>query len=167
MGGGNSSGEVKEWYYEFDGPQFAKDANLSFNGSSEDHKEEVNMLNILLGYLCPICKIVDKEVGGLFINYETYEPLTLFDLNEKIPLKFNELEYFKLPVADNIDKGITLIFKGTLEERLTQLVKMGEISGGFPDFAKYLKSITKEEYYSYLEAKEMNIYEFLEFIGNQ
>ena len=166
-GGGASNGEVKEWYYTFDGPKYAEDNNLKFNGSSEDYKEEMELLNNMLMFICPVYKIFDNETGSLYINYETNRAVELFDLIEKIPFKFNESYYHKMPVSDDGNKGITLTFKGSVEERFQQMDKMGELDGNTPTISKYFKPITKEEYYSYLEAKEMNIYEFLEFIGNQ
>lgn len=166
-GGGNNSSEVKEWYYTFDGPKYAEDNNLKFNGSSEDYKEEMELLNNMLMFICPVYKIFNNETGSLYINYETNRAVELLDLIEKIPFKFNESYYHKMPIEDDGNKGITLIFKGTLEERFQQMNKMEEMAGQHSDLAKYFKPITKEEYYSYLEAKEMDIYEFLEFIGNQ
>lgn len=166
-GGGNNSSEVKEWYYEFDAPQFAKDNDLNLHGSSEAHQEEMQILNGILLFISPAYKIVSNETGSLYINYETNNAITLFDLRYKIPCKFNESYYSQMPVADDGDKGITLIFKGTVEERFQQIDKLGELNGSVPSISKYFKSITKEEYYSYLEAKEMDIYEFLEYVSNQ
>ena len=166
VGGANNS-EVKEWYYEFDSLQFAKDNDLKLNGASDAHQEEMNMLNNIIEFTSPITKIKENEVGSKYVPYETLNTkLTLFELRRIIYFKYNENYYFRMGFNDSGEHGTVLAVKGSLDDRFAQMDKMGQLFGyPFPDLSKYFKITSKEEYDSKLNATELMIDEVLDLIG--
>lgn len=166
LGGGNGNAEVKDWYYTFDGPQFAEDYNLNLNHSSDNHAEEMALLNGIMQFTSPIAKIEKQEVGSKYVPYETLiTTIRLFELRRIIYFKYNENYYNRQGLDDSGEHGTVLAIKGSLDERFVQINKMAVLFGEIPDISKYFKITTKEEYDSKLNAKELTIDEVLDLIG--